>query len=209
MKAFTSALTVGLVVGVFAACGSSGSSGGGGGCPDVSGSWTLSGSCADNSCTVTQNGCNVTLSCSPSGEVYQGSVSGSTISFGAGSTSCSANFGNKAANGSCNDTTSGACQFTGSCVSGACGVSSGSGGGTGLGGGTGSGGSSGVDCNSSCSAITNCCPQMTFSSCLEGCSQASASQACLNCLNNTSCGSMVPCLVANCNVPSELCGGGV
>lgn len=128
-----------------AAWGFSSPGGGPGSCADVSGSWTLSGNCADDACTVTQKDCNITLSCPASGGVCQGTVSGTSISFGGGSISFSANVGNKTSSGSCNSPSAGTCQFTGSCSSGACG------------GGTGSNGGSGLDCYSACGSVTQCC----------------------------------------------------
>ncbi|GMV13438.1 MAG: hypothetical protein AMXMBFR56_16620 [Polyangiaceae bacterium] len=109
--------------------------------------------------------------------------------------------GTKTASGSCN-TSLGSCQWNAACQSGACGtVASGGGGGGG-----GSGGGSGIDCNASCQTLTNCCTGMSMSDCLEGCnSTPSTSSACIACFQNPSCGSLTPCVIANCEVPSELC----
>ncbi len=194
-------------------CSSSDSGGGGGNCPDVSGTWTLSGTCRDTSCTISQNGCNVTLNCSPTGTTYTGSVSGSSISFGDGSGTCNGNLATKTASGSCNEPGVGTCDWSASCQTGGClaigstGGSTGSGGGVGSGGTPGSGGGTGVDCNASCATITGCCPGLSMSDCLTGCAtQPNTSPACLACFNNTACGSLGPCVVANCGVPSEFCG---
>lgn len=178
---------------------SSGSSGGGGNtsCTQISGDWSLSG-CTDTACSVSQNGCSVTLACSPSGDTYTGTVSGNSVTFSSSGTSCSGTVSGPSATGSCNGGGQ-SCNFSASCSGGACG-STGSGGG-------GSGGGSGIDCNQSCGILTNCCASLPMSDCLEGCNtNPNQSQACLDCFNDTSCGNLAPCVVANCGLPQEVCG---
>jgi hypothetical protein len=58
--------------------GGTGCTGGGGSCDNVSGSWAVSG-CASDTCSVTQTGCSIALSCG--GGVATGSVSGSSVQF--------------------------------------------------------------------------------------------------------------------------------
>jgi hypothetical protein len=198
MKLWVVGALIGGTFWVVAGC-SSGSDGdgGNGSCTQISGSWTLSG-CVDTSCSVSQNGCSVSLSCQPSGSIYSGSVSGNTVSFASSTTSCSANVNGANATGSC---TGGgqSCSFTASCSGGACGSS-----GTG-----GSGGGSGVDCNQSCAILTGCCPGLTTADCLEGCNlNPNQPPACIACFNDTSCNNLAPCVVANCGLPQEVCAAG-
>ena len=83
------------------ACSSSNSGGGSGTCANVDGSWNLSGACPDNACTISQNGCSITVNCSPSGDVYTGSVTDTGISFGDTSGNCSGSVNGKTSSGSC------------------------------------------------------------------------------------------------------------
>lgn len=194
---------VSVVLGFVAACGSSGGGGGGGNgtCASVAGTWTLSGTCPASNCAISQAGCTINLNCD-SGQ-YSGSVSSSGISFSDGQgSSCSGSYSGKSASGSCTDS-AGTCTWNASCLSGSCGTS-GSGGGGGSGGGSGGGGG-GVDCNAACSVITSCCTGMPMSECLTGCQEASPSAACQACLQTPACGSLVPCVVSNCGVPSSFC----
>jgi len=190
----------GLLLWALSGC-SSGSTGGGGGngsCPQISGNWTLAG-CADTACSVSQSGCNVSLSCTPSGNSYTGTISGSNVNFGDSTTSCSGNVNGASATGTCSASGQ-SCTFSASCTGGACGSS-------GTGGGGGSGGGGGINCNQSCTALTACCPSLTMSSCLDGCnSNPNQPQSCLNCFNNTSCGNLAPCAIANCSLPADVCG---
>ena len=166
-------------------------------CADVSGIWTLTGDCQDNSCTISQNVCSVSLDCSPTGTVYSGTVSGNLLSFGDGSGTCSGTVATKAANGSCDIPGFGKCDWAAQCQSGGCAVA-------GSGGNTGSGGTGGA-CSTHCAALTSCCSQITKASCLADCASTPPSAGCQSCFSNTSCGSSVPCITSQCGVASELC----
>lgn len=89
----------------------------------------------------------------------------------------------------------------------ACSSGSGSGGSGGSGGG-GSGGSSGIDCNESCGYLTTCCPGLTTQDCLAGCTQnPNNTPSCVACFDDTSCGSLDTCAIANCGLPQDVCYG--
>jgi hypothetical protein len=98
------------------ACGSSSS----GGCPDLSGSWSLTGSCSLSQCTVTQSACDLSVSCND-GTTYAGNSSSSTLSFGNSTSQCSGTLDSTktVANGSC-QSMSGPCDYIATCASGAC-----------------------------------------------------------------------------------------
>jgi hypothetical protein len=93
-----------------------------------------------------------------------------------------------------------------------CSSSSGGGngdGGIGSGGSVGSGGSGGIDCNTSCGYLTTCCPGLPMSECLEGCqTNPSQSPSCQACFDDTTCGALDPCVIANCGLPQDVCYGG-
>lgn len=61
-----------------------------GGCPEISGDWSVSGTCVSgpSSCEVQQTGCSITLSCSD-GRTLSGSVSKGSVSFSDEDVSCS------------------------------------------------------------------------------------------------------------------------
>jgi hypothetical protein len=46
---------------------------------------------------------------------------------------------------------------------------------------------------------------MTMSDCVTGCQEATPTAACQACLQNTACGSLTPCVISNCGVPSTFC----
>lgn len=198
MRWWTLWVGIGALSLAFVGCSSSSSGEGGGSCPQISGNWSLSG-CSDTSCTVTQSGCSLTLTCSPSGDTYTGSLSGNDVSFSTASVSCAGTVTGTTGSGTCSGGGQ-TCNFTASCQSGACG-------GSGTGGGGGTGGGSGIDCNQSCSILTGCCSGLTTADCLTGCqTNPNQSPACIACFNDTNCNNLAPCVVANCGLPSELCG---
>jgi hypothetical protein len=108
-------------------CSASGSSSTGGpeGCGDLSGRWSVSGSCAQGSCVVTQSGCSLAVACAD-GTRFSGVVSGATFtgtgSNGAGADGvCSGTLSTGRLNGMCAAMT-GSCAFTAACTNGACGA---------------------------------------------------------------------------------------
>ncbi len=78
----------------------------------------------------------------------------------------------------------------------------------GAGGSGGSGGSSGIDCNTSCGHLTACCPGLPMAECLEGCQlNPNNPPACVACFDDTQCGALDTCAIANCGLPSDVCYG--
>ncbi|MFO0567167.1 MAG: hypothetical protein U0263_15970 [Polyangiaceae bacterium] len=113
-------------------------------CPQIAGEYSVSGNCADSHCTIFQNECQVSMNCDVSGSGMTGSVSDSSLVFGDQDSHCSGNIAGKSGSGNCTYS-GGSCNWTVTCVGGAC-LSSGSGGEGGGpgGGGFGGGGSGGV-----------------------------------------------------------------
>jgi hypothetical protein len=68
-----------------------GGGGGGGGCPEIGGSWNVSGACTNATCEFTQDGCSITLECDD-GRTLQGTVSKGTASFRDSEVSCTGEF---------------------------------------------------------------------------------------------------------------------
>lgn len=120
-----------------------GGTGGGGGsgatgsqCADISGTWSVTGTCPNlSNCTIAQSGCTANLACDFGSTTA--TVSGNSLSFGVQGTPCTGTISNQQITTSCT-TSSGTCNATATCTSGACAASSG-----GTGGGGGSGGGSG------------------------------------------------------------------
>lgn len=110
-----------------ASCGARGDAGpaGAGGCGDLSGVWSVTGSCAPSDCTVTQSGCSLSVSCA-SGTRLMGTVSGASF-VGSGTTgarvagTCTGTFAAGTLDGEC-ATAGGACGFSARCSNGACGA---------------------------------------------------------------------------------------
>jgi len=106
-----------------------GGGGGGGGCPEISGDWTVNGSCTSASCEITQDGCAITLECSD-GRTLEGTVSKSSARFRDTDVSCMGQLEgleDEDGNGSVNPTLEGdctvegeMCDFFAGCVSGDC-----------------------------------------------------------------------------------------
>lgn len=171
--------TVAVLSFFFAACSSSGGDGGGSGsCDSIAGQYSISGNCSDSSCYISQQGCQIALSCDVTGSL-SGSISGNKLSFGDSETHCSGTFSGKTGSGSCSYS-GGSCTFSAACVSGACleegfggsGGGSGGSGGYGATGGGGSGGSGGASCGvelSGMSAACNSCAAQNCCSLLESC----------------------------------------
>ena len=118
-------------------CGATGGGGGGGGgggaCDrDLSGSWSISGSCVPSQCAVQQSGCALSISCND-GTRLSGTVAGSsfsgTASSGTTTLSCQGSLSTGTLAGSCRPITSGAssCSFSARCTGGACGAATGGG----------------------------------------------------------------------------------
>jgi len=111
------AASVTLIVG---ACGSDS----GGSCPNLSGSYEVGGDCpTGSSCTLTQTGCSVTVSCTGA-NTLTGTVSNASISFGDSTTHCSGTVDRTTgkapeASGSCTSS-AGTCTFDATCTSGTC-----------------------------------------------------------------------------------------
>jgi len=65
----------------------------------------------------------------------------------------------------------------------------------------------GLDCDSACSTIKSCCVNMDMSQCKTGCAeQAEFKDAtCEDCFNDSDCGNLVPCVIANCGMPASAC----
>lgn len=106
--------------GLFAeGCSSDSSSGGGGAsCQDLTGSWSLSGSCPTTSCEVTTSStCTVKVTCND-GSSLSGSISGKDFSLN-GTSSCSGSVSGTSASLSCTSNT-GTCSSSLTCVSGDC-----------------------------------------------------------------------------------------
>lgn len=111
------------------ACSSHGGGGGGGACErDLSGRWSISGSCPLSSCTVTQTGCAFSVRCND-GSQLNGSVSGvqfSGIANSSRSTSnCTGTLEGSSLDGSCSTATTrgtSVCTFRASCSDGPCGT---------------------------------------------------------------------------------------
>ena len=66
-----------LGLGVFGACGSDSD---GGGCPDLSGTWSVDGTCTTGQCELDQNGCNFTFNCDD-GRELTGRVRNDSLEF--------------------------------------------------------------------------------------------------------------------------------
>lgn len=189
------AIGAALVSALIAACSSDSSSDDDGTCADVAGSWNLFGTCSDDACDITQQGCNLTVSCSPSGTVYKGTVSGEHVTFERSGRSCTVSVNGVSASGSCTELGV-ACSWLASCTAGSCTSATGTGGTT-----------SGVDCGPACLAIVGCCPTMSAFNCQIGCEKTSALPTCKPCYENLACGALVPCLRANCSLPQKECPG--
>jgi len=105
-------------------CGSDSGGGGSGGCPSLSGSWTVSGTCSATSCAIAASGCTLSLQCND-GNTYSGTLSGTSLTFSGGGASCSGTVGDLSpgkspeAKGTCSlsGTT---CSFDAQCGSGPC-----------------------------------------------------------------------------------------
>jgi hypothetical protein len=186
---------VALASALIAACASDGGDDEPGACANVEGTWTLFGTCSGGTCDIVQHGCDVTVSCSPAGDVYSGKVSEDTVALESSDVSCRITVDGPSATGSCSKLGV-ACGWQASCTSGACS------------GKTGDGGSpSGVDCGPACLAITSCCPTMSAFSCKTGCEQTSGYTACKTCFDTTDCGALIACLRADCYMPKKVCPG--
>jgi hypothetical protein len=57
------------------------SSGSGGSCPNIAGTWRVTGACGSDSCVITQTNCSTNYSCSDGAASYTGSVSGNSVSY--------------------------------------------------------------------------------------------------------------------------------
>lgn len=120
-----------LGLAILSTCSAKGASGpgGGGGCDrDLTGSWSISGSCTPSSCVVTQRSCSFSIQCDD-GTQLSGSVSGSSFNGTAatrgGNYACTGALTGGGISGSCASTTGAAsCTFAASCRGGACGASS-------------------------------------------------------------------------------------
>ena len=129
-----------------------GGGGGGGACDrDLSGTWSISGSCLNSRCTVQQNGCTVSVACGD-GSRFTGSVVGSSFSgsvnAGTRTLSCQGTIAPGSFVGSCIPPTSGSsCSFSATCSGGACGAAMGGGDDAGV-------GDAGV--GDECPTATNC-----------------------------------------------------
>jgi hypothetical protein len=65
-----------------------------------------------------------------------------------------------------------------------------------------------MDCNTNCGYLTSCCPALATEDCLQGCQQNPNQPAvCAACFEDTSCGTLDTCVVANCGLPPEVCYG--
>jgi len=165
--------------------------GGGGGCPQLDGTWMVTGSCVDTagiSCEINQeeDSCSITLSCSD-GRTLMGSVSKSSASFRDEDVSCTgqlddlddegSGFINPTIDGSCTPTGGEMCDIDARCQSGNCTIpedddddndegDSGSGGSAGVS--AGSGGASGNGGNGGSSGVFGGSPAGTGGTSGEG-----------------------------------------
>ncbi|HMJ12183.1 MAG TPA: hypothetical protein VK524_12250 [Polyangiaceae bacterium] len=168
-----------LGLGVFGACGSDSD---GGGCPDLSGTWSVDGTCTTGQCELDQNGCNFTFNCDD-GRELTGRVRNDSLEFSQDDEDieCSAELDKEGDqpedSGSC-ETPQGECTFSAQCESGDCleasggtGGGGGTGGSGGRGGNAGTGGSGGSGPGSDCEvgAVGVCsCLVGTAEECAEG-----------------------------------------
>lgn len=132
-----------------------GGSGGGTGtqCADISGTWSVTGTCpANGNCAVSQTGCTASFACDFG--ITTAAVSGTSVSFDVQGAPCTGTVGNQQLNASCT-TSSGSCTASATCTSGTCGAGSGGTGGAGTGGsgGSGTGGTSGDPLQQKCSQM--------------------------------------------------------
>jgi hypothetical protein len=200
-----------LAVAVSMGCSSSSGGGGGAtGCGDMSGSWTMSGSCPQNptTCQVSQSDCTATLTCDTG--TASAKVSGSTMTFIFNGASCSGSVSNGQFTGSCTEEGN-SCPVSGSCSIGSCGkppagtggAGGGSGGGTSGGGGTGAiggtsgfggtgatGGGGGGNCGDVLYSNNAVCQSCMESGC---CSQLAA------CSTGTPCDALFNCIISYCS----------
>ena len=64
---------------------------GGGGCPEIGGSWQVSGACTSATCEFTQDGCSITLECDD-GRTLEGTVSKGSARISDSEVSCTGEF---------------------------------------------------------------------------------------------------------------------
>lgn len=63
------------------ACSGNSNGSGSGQCLNISGTWSISGTCGLQSCAVSQTGCATNFTCTGGAQSYSGTVSGNTFSY--------------------------------------------------------------------------------------------------------------------------------
>jgi hypothetical protein len=123
-RAYRVARSAAIGVMLLLGCGDDGGPSAGSACPELSGSWSVSGTCEATSCTVTQVGCTLTLNCND-GVRYMGTATRSRVTFSHAGVSCSAALEGRAAlrEGTCSasdEDQSSSCDFEAACARGIC-----------------------------------------------------------------------------------------
>jgi hypothetical protein len=112
---FLRALSISLASLAFFGCASSTTSPNGnatpGSCSDITGTWSVGGGCAPDTCTVTQSGCDTNFKCTSGAASFSGTVSGSNVTFYRGTSTCDGTLQNGALGGTCK-AGSDSCSFT-------------------------------------------------------------------------------------------------
>jgi hypothetical protein len=88
-------------------------------CAQIVGTWDITGTCGNDSCTIAQSGCSITqLSCASGSHSTSGSIDGDSFSYrGVGPTglpsTCQGTHNGDTISGTCTVDNAGACTFSG------------------------------------------------------------------------------------------------